>query len=162
MAATGIGSFLYHGPQSAAAGLLHDITFLAMLWFLILMNPASPYGVSRHHAWIALVVATVVGLVILVATPTSTNLLTVISIAALIASGVLMHRIGNINGRWYAAAVLLIAASLVVNLLGRSGAATCDPQSLIQFHALWHILSATALGAYFVATTAPRNQEPSP
>lgn len=162
MTVTGIGSFLYHGPQPAPAGFVHDISFLAMLWFLILMNPASPYGVSRRAAWFALGVATVAASVILIAAPSSTNVLTGISIVALLASGVLMHRIGGINGRWYAVAVLLFAGSLVVNLLGRSGAATCDPESIIQFHALWHILSAAALGAYFVATIVPRNQEPSP
>ena len=162
MTVTGIGSFLYHGPQPAAAGFVHDITFLAMLWFLVLMYPASPYGVPRRTAWLALGVVTITGSVILIATPSSTNLLTGISIAALIASDVLMHRIGGINGRWYAAAVLLFAGSVAVNLLGRSGAATCDPQSPVQFHALWHVLSAAALGAYFVATTFPRNQEPNP
>ena len=162
MTVTGIGSYLYHGPQPAAAGFVHDITFLAMLWFLILMNPASPYGIQRRTAWSALGVVTTTGSVILIAIPSSTNVLTGISIAALIASDVLMHRIGGINGRWYAAAVLLFAGSLVVNLLGRSAAATCDPESVIQFHALWHILAASALGAYFVATIVPRNQEQSP
>ena len=162
MTVTGVGSFLYHGPQPAAAGFVHDISFLAMLWFLIIMNPASPYGVSRQAAWFALGGATVAASVIVIAGPSSANVLTGISIVALLASDVLMHRIGGINGRWYAAAVLLFASSLVVNLLGRSGAATCDPESVIQFHALWHMLSAAALGDYFVATIVPRNQEPSP
>ena len=162
MVATGIGSFLYHGPQPAAAGFAHDITFLAMLWFLILMNPASAYGVSRRHAWIALASVTAAASGVLIASPGSTNVLTAISIVALVTSDLLLHRIGGINGRWYAAALLLFGASLVFNLLGRSGTATCDPDTLIQFHALWHVLSAAALGAYYVATTVPRDQEPSP
>ena len=162
MVATGLGSYLYHGPQPAAAGFAHDVTFLAMLWWLILMNPTLPYGHTRRSAWIALVSITIAASALLIALPHSTNLLTGISIVALIASDVLIRRIGGINGRWYTAALLLLAASLVVNLLGRSGSATCDPDSLIQFHALWHALSAAALGAYYVATTVPRNQEPSP
>ena len=32
---------------------------------------------------------------------------------------------------------------------------------VIQFHGLWHVLSALAFGAYFIATVRPRNQEPS-
>lgn len=162
MMATGVGSFLYHGPQHATAGFVHDVTFLAMLWFLILMNPALPYGFTRRYAWIALVSITIAASAVLIASPHSTNLLTGISVVALIASDVLVRRIGGINGRWYAAALLLLAASLVFNLIGRSGSATCDPDSLIQFHPLWHALSAAALGAYYVATTVPRNQEPSP
>jgi len=162
MMATGVGSFLYHGPQHATAGFVHDVTFLAMLWFLILMNPALPYGFTRRYAWIALVSITIAASAVLIASPHSTNLLTGISVVALIASDVLVRRIGGINGRWYAAALLLLAASLLFNLIGRSGSAACDPDSLIQFHPLWHALSAAALGAYYVATTVPRNQEPSP
>jgi hypothetical protein len=162
MVATGIGSFLYHGPQAAAAGFAHDITFLAMLWFLSLMNPASAYGVPRPHAWIALASVTAAASAVLIASPDSTNVLTGISIVALITSDLLLRRIGGINGRWYAAALILFGASLVFNLLGRSSTATCDPDTLIQFHALWHVLSAAAFGAYYVATTVPRDQEPSP
>ena len=162
MVATGVGSFLYHGPQPVAAGFAHDITFLAMLWFLILMNPASPYGVPRRYAWIALGFVTAAAAIVLSVSPSSTNFLTGISVVALAASDLLLHRIGGINGRWYAAALLLFAASLVFNILGRSGTATCDPDSLIQFHALWHVFSALSLGAYFVATTVPRDQEPIP
>ena len=58
-----------------------------------------------------------------------------------------------------ATALLLLAASLAFDLLGRSSAGTCDPDSLLQFHALWHALAAAAFGAYYVATTVPRNQE---
>lgn len=160
MIATGLGSFLYHGPQNAGAGFVHDITFLAMLWFLIIMNPATPYGVERRYAWISVVLVTAAAAVVLVASPDATNVLTGISVAGLIASDFLVRRIGGVNGRWYAAALLLLAASLVFDLLGRSGVATCNPDSLLQFHALWHALAAAAFGAYYVATTVPRNQEP--
>ena len=162
MIATGLGSFLYHGPQSAGAGFAHDISFLTMLWFLIIMNPALPYGVERRYAWAALMMVAVAASAVLLAWPGSTNLLTGISVAGLITSDVLVQRIGGVNGRWYAAALLLLAASLVFNLLGRSGAAACDPESILQFHAMWHALAAVALGAYYVATTVPRNQESRP
>lgn len=159
MAATGIGSFLYHGPQSGGAGFVHDITFLAMLWFLILVDPASAYGVPLRLAWAALGMIVLAGSIVLIAVPASTNVLTGISVFALIGTDVLMHRIGGIDGAWYGAAVLLFAGSLVFNLLGRSGTASCDPDSLFQLHALWHVSSAAAIGAYFVAMTVPRNQE---
>jgi hypothetical protein len=162
MISTGLGSFLYHGPQSASAGFAHDISFVAMLWFLIIMNPALPYGVERRYAWAVLVAITVAASAVLMVWPASTNLLPGISVAGLITSDVLVQRIGGVNGRWYAAALLLLAASLVFNLLGRSGAAACDPESNLQFHALWHALAAVALGAYYVATTVPRNQESRP
>ena len=161
MAATGIGSFLYHGPQSAGAGFVHDVTFLSTLWFVALMDPASSYGIRKRSTWLAfgIVVATISA--VLIAAPTSTNLLTGIAVFAFIVADLSMHRIGGIDGRWYSVALFLIAASLLFNVLGRSTAATCDPESLVQFHALWHVFSASALGAYFVSMTVPRNQEPT-
>ncbi len=162
MGATGVGSFLYHVPQGGAAGFAHDITFLATLWFLAVMDPASPYGVARRTAWLTWGAGTAAMSAILLIAPDATNALTAIAVVALIGSDFLMHRVGGINGRWYAAALLLFAASLAFNLAGRTGAPTCDPDSLLQFHSAWHALSAAGLGAYFVAMTVPRNQEPNP
>ncbi|MEA3501414.1 MAG: hypothetical protein U9R47_01460 [Actinomycetota bacterium] len=159
---TGIGSFLYHGPQPAIAEFAHDITFLAALWFLVILNPALPYGLRRTWAWAAFAAVSATIVIVLVLFPASTNVLTGISVVALIVSDLLMHRIGGINGRWYAAALTLFAAALLFNALGRTGASTCAPDDVIQFHGLWHVLSAVAFGAYFVAMVRPRNQEPLP
>lgn len=158
--ATGIGSFLYHGPQPDIAGFIHDVMFLATLWFLIIMNPALPYGLLRSRAWGAVAAAFATLAIILVLFPTSTNLLTAISVVALVISDLLVHKVGGIDGRWYVTALALFAGALLLNALGRSGASTCVPEDMLQFHGLWHVLSALAFGAYFVATTRPRNQEP--
>jgi hypothetical protein len=162
MSATGIGSFLYHGPQGDAAGFVHDITFLATLWFLIVMDPASAYGLQRRTAWLAWGAAAVVMSAVLLAAPGATNILTGVAVVALIGSDLLMHRVGDINGRWYAVALLLLGASLAANLLGRTGAPTCRPDAVLQFHGVWHVLSAAGLGAYFVAMTDARSKEPIP
>ena len=157
---TGIGSFLYHGPQPAIAGFTHDVTFLATLWFLIIMNPALPYGLPRSRAWGSLAASVATVAIILLAFPESTNLLTAVSAVAFVGSGLLVHKVGGIDGRSYATALALFAVALLLNALGRSGASTCVPEGVFQFHGLWHVLSALAFGAYFVATTRPRNQEP--
>ncbi len=157
---TGIGSFLYHGPQPEIAGFAHDITFLTALWFLIIVNPARAYGLRRSWAWVALAGASMTAAITLILFPTSTNILTTVSVVALVVSDLLMHRIGGIDGRWYAAALALFAGALLFNALGRSGASTCAPDDVLQFHGLWHVLSALAFGAYFVAMTRPRNEEP--
>lgn len=162
LGATGVGSVLYHGPQSAGSSFVHDLTFLTTLWFLIIINSAWHYGRRRPSAWVALGAAAIVNAIVLLASPTTTNVVVGFSILLLVASDILMHRIGGVDGRWYAAALLLLALSLVSNLLGRSDVFACDPSSLMQLHGLWHVLSAAALGAYFIAMTAPRNREPNP
>jgi hypothetical protein len=159
---TGVGSFLYHGPQPAVAAFAHDITFLVMLWFLLIMNPAGPYGLRRLWAWAGVAAVSAVMAVVLVLCPASTNTLAAVSIAALVVSDLLMHRVGGIDGRWYATALAVFAGALLFDALGRSGASTCTPDHVVQFHGLWHVLSAMAFGAYFIATVRPRNQEPLP
>ena len=44
-----------------------------------------------------------------------------------------------------AAAVVALALAAVVNVLSRTGAPLCRPDSLLQGHAVWHVL--TAVGA---------------
>lgn len=53
-----------------------------------------------------------------------------------------------------AAAMAAIAAGVVVNLLTRTGAPLCRPDSLLQGHALWHVLTAVGIGAW-LARWAP-------
>lgn len=45
---------------------------------------------------------------------------------------------------------ILFAAGLAVYRLSRTGGPLCDPDSLLQGHAAWHVLSAAAAGWYGV------------
>jgi hypothetical protein len=156
LALTGIGSFLYHGPQSAGAGFAHDITFLAALWFLVAIDLGAALDRSVRFTWALFAAAIVVDGALLLAFPTVTNYLTGVAVVVLIVSDVLVRRPGGTDGRILGIALGLFAASLVANVLGKTGGPACSPGSLIQYHALWHTLSAMALGAYYLSTVGPR------
>ncbi len=47
---------------------------------------------------------------------------------------------------WRSAAPWM-APALVVYVAGRAGSPFCRPSDLLQFHAIWHVLSAVALGS---------------
>jgi hypothetical protein len=47
-----------------------------------------------------------------------------------------------------AAALVVGAAAIAVNLLTRTGAPLCQPDSVLQGHAAWHILTATAIALW--------------
>ena len=49
--------------------------------------------------------------------------------------------------RYLAIGGLLLCAT-VLNVLGRTGGPLCDPDSPLQLHGLWHVATATALGAW--------------
>lgn len=53
-----------------------------------------------------------------------------------------------------AVALVALAAGVVVNLVTRTGAPLCRPESLAQGHACWHVLTAVA-AASWLATAGP-------
>jgi hypothetical protein len=68
-----------------------------------------------------------------------------------------------------ALALVALAAAGILNLLGRTGAPLCRPDSLAQPHAAWHVLTAVAAAVWLTRwprradrTTRPRETCPEP
>ena len=53
-----------------------------------------------------------------------------------------------------AASVAALAAGAAANLLGRTGAPLCRPESLVQGHAAWHVLTALGLALWLARAPA--------
>lgn len=104
LAAVGIGSFAYHGPQPTWAGWVHDGSIAAAIGL---------------------------GAAVLAATP-----------------AVWRWQSSSARALW-----LTAAAALVAYVAGRTGTPTCRPDSVLQPHAAWHLLGATA--AALLAWPAP-------
>ena len=156
MAATGIGSFVFHGFDSAVAQFLHDITFLVTIWLLAVINVSEVRGWSRRVGWGVVGMGIVLFSVFLIIVPQATNILTFLVTLALVLADVTLRRSGASRSWWYWAALVSIVIAVLAFILGRSAGPLCDPDSLIQGHALWHLLSASAITAYFVATSEAR------
>jgi hypothetical protein len=54
-----------------------------------------------------------------------------------------------------AVAVVALAIAGAANLLGRTGAPLCQPDSLAQGHAAWHVLTAVAAAGWLAAWREP-------
>jgi hypothetical protein len=52
--------------------------------------------------------------------------------------------------RWLIAAAILFLVAFAIWIPSRTGGPLCDPQSLLQGHAIWHLLDALALGCLYV------------
>jgi hypothetical protein len=154
--ATGLGSFLYHGPRPATARFLHDLTLLGALWYLVVANLTGALGTpGGTRALLAAGGIATIAAVLLIDTD-STILLTAALAVCLLASDVVMWRHAPPRPVWYAVAIGAFAVAVGLLLAGRTGSPLCDPDGLRQGHAGWHVLSAAALGAYFIATTPAR------
>jgi phosphoglycerol transferase MdoB-like AlkP superfamily enzyme len=153
---TGVGSFLFHGPQNPGSHFLHDITFLATVWFLAVMNLNDTYGWWEGNGWVAWLGGTGVLGILLIVFPASTNLLTAGIIVALVITDIAIQRKGGIIGGWYVAALVALVIAVGLMIAGRTGSPLCDPDSGLQAHGGWHLFVAVALGSYFMAMSNVR------
>jgi hypothetical protein len=61
-----------------------------------------------------------------------------------------------------AAAVVALAVGAAVNVLSRTGAPLCRPDSLAQGHAVWHVLTAVGAGLWLARWPPAGGAAPSP
>ena len=157
MGFAGIGSFLFHGPQTTGSHFLHDITFLATIWFLVVMNGNGAYGWWRGRGWAAWGVGTVAMALILAVFPNATNYATAALVVALVVTDVAIQRRGGIRGAWYAVAVGALVVAVGLMVAGNTSSPLCDPDSPLQAHGGWHVFVAIAIGSYFMAMSEVRS-----
>lgn len=152
MVATGVGSFLFHGPQPGTARFLHDITFLAAILVLVVADAATARRWSDRTSTLVFGSTLVGASVVLIAVPDATNVLTGLAVVSVVGSDVLLFGRAPRRSPSYVAALVLLAVAVLVLILGRTGAPLCEPSAPYQLHGLWHLLSAGSLAAYAVAT----------
>jgi hypothetical protein len=133
LAATGVGSFLFHGPLAPGGEWLHDVT---LAWLVLVVG-------SRSRGWeMRFGVAGLAAIgAIFFAAPGIADLLTaglVIVTLLLLASE--SRRLDTLGP------IALLAISAVIGRLGSTGSPWCDPDSVLQTHALWHVGAAVAVG----------------
>ncbi|HEY4584095.1 MAG TPA: hypothetical protein VI980_06335 [Acidimicrobiia bacterium] len=137
--ATGIGSFLFHGPMPTGGEWAHDLT---LAWLLLVVAADG----TRWERWSRIPSLVALGLLFAlvpgVADPVA------LALAVLAVGSVL--RADRSSATWAAVALLIAGA-----IFGRLGATTwpfCDPDSMLQLHGLWHLAAATAVTIWAIST----------
>ena len=151
--AAGAGSFGFHGPAWPGAHWLHDLGTAAPLLFIAASDLARLRGRDPDSA-VALFGAAAAGAgALLAALPDAAVPLQAASALLAGAAELAVRRLrpralGQAAYRW---ALVGLAVGAAADLLGRTGGPLCDPDSLLQGHALWHVLSAAALTGWALA-----------
>jgi hypothetical protein len=146
LVAVGLGSVAYHGPGGVVGRWLHDASLLGMAGVVAATDLAEARGTSPRTGVLAATWAAAAAL----AHPRTT------SVAQAVAGGAAVvfeaHRHASLRGSGVAAdraraptAAVLGTVGVVLHVEGRTGQPWCQPDSLLQPHAAWHALSATAL-----------------
>lgn len=150
LALVGLGSFAFHGPGGSVAGWAHDVS-LSILFLLVL---AVEIGAHRHWTtgrvavfWIA-PAALFAGVAAFA--PESLDVLNAVLVVPAIGA-VIFRLLRNrhwANERSAVAGLGLLLLGAAVMLLSRTGGPLCVPDSLVQGHAVWHVLAAAGVGLY--------------
>lgn len=162
------GGLAFHGVQMRGARWVHDVAILAVLGFVVafgaarLLGRSTPWtmavfgaGLATLGVVIAAWPATVQGISgVLAVTAGVTEVVEYRhEIPALRREGLTARRLARLS----VLAVLGLAAAAF--LVGRTDAWLCNPESTFQWHAIWHVLSAAAMGLYAYGAIEPH---PSP
>lgn len=142
VAAVGVGSLVQHWPHPPWQAYAHDLPLVALLGYLAVDVAADLTG-RRLPAvwWLAVTVAFVPVIAAGPAASTAGQ-----AVLAVIAIGLNLLRARArpaLRGALLPALVILAAGALAGSLTDRTG--LCRPDSLLQGHAVWHVLAATAL-----------------
>lgn len=158
--ATGLGSVDYHGLVLVPQPLVHDAGLALALLAAWGVDLTRLTGNSRRASEVVAVVG-VAGAVLLIVWPAGGPVLAAVIGVGLVLSELLIYRRGLRGVHWSQyGAIATLVAGFVVFALSRSGGPLCDPESWIQGHGAWHILSAAALGLWAIGAL-PGSVDPS-
>ncbi len=147
LGAVGAGSVLYHGPCPPGAQQAHDASLAAALGLVVLHNTAAISGRHSLARGAAQTAAAIAAAVPVLPRGRFTNQVAAVLGIAAVTTEALSVRSHHPRGPAAAAAGTLALGALI-NVLSRTGGPLCRPKSLIQGHAVWHVLSAVSLAAW--------------
>ena len=163
----GLGSFAFHGSLRAWGGYLDVQSMHAFIAFLL------AYDLARIHGWrwgtfiglfSALLAAFSMVIGLIPPEHGRTLFAVFVAVTVLVEAAVSYPALrpwapGLIDPRrmpWFWAGLGTFAVAFAIWNVSRTGGAWCSPDSLLQGHALWHLLSAVSVGCFYLYFRAER------
>lgn len=166
----GLGSFAFHGSLRAWGGYVDVQSMHAFLAFVLAYDLTRIHGWSwgAFLAWFTGLLAGFSALIGLFPPEHGRILFAVVVAVTIVVEGAVSHPVLRpwaprpIQPRrmpWFWAGLASFAVAFVIWNLSRTGGVWCDPNSLLQGHALWHMLSAVSVGCFYLYF---RSEAPAP
>ena len=158
----GIGSAAFHGPMPAWGRFAHDLSIAAVLAFVIGYDVALARGASANAGVAMFVGITGACAVVLAVAPDAGNALDAVLVAGAVVAEIGASRSAagraTADGRLWIVIAGVVTIGALLNAVGRTDAPLCEPDSPVQLHAVWHVLTAFVLWLYGTAALGPREQ----
>lgn len=144
LTSTGIGSALFHGPGGTWAWIAHDVTITA-----IPLAAALGFEAERRQrpAVVLFLAAMAAAVLARWASVEAQTISVALAFVGLLFAAYRRRSLGLFNVPWLVASAGLLVAARVIFSLSRTGSVLCQPDSLLQGHAAWHVLIALAVVA---------------
>lgn len=162
VASNAIGGVLYHGALTTATRAVHDAAIIAVLTFIAVFDVARLTGRGWTWEWRAYAASlgSFVALIVLLpgADYAAFGVLGCVIAGAELAEyarerptlrAITTRRVARL------AAALALGLAATAFFVGRSGALLCRPESVMQWHAVWHALAALAMALYAYSAIEP-------
>ena len=141
LVAEGIGSLLYHGAAGDVSQFLHDVPLIGALSFVAGWHAGRLVGASDRGSLIGMAIGLAVSSVLFVVARDATNVMAAVAVAVVVVTSLLARQRG-LRAVWSTPLLVLGAIAGATWVLGRPDSALCEPGSVLQPHALWHVLTA--------------------
>ncbi|MEM8746764.1 MAG: hypothetical protein AAGF91_08685 [Actinomycetota bacterium] len=138
LALIGIGSVLFHGPQPDGTRWIHDVPIVACLLSMVAIDAAQIGVVTIRQATAFWLAGTVTTAVVAAVAADVALVVGAVTVAALVVAEVLVRR----PRRTWVPLLTVGVVAAVLNGSGRTDAPLCDPESVVQWHGVWHVLTA--------------------
>jgi hypothetical protein len=148
IAAGGVGSVLYHGDPGDTAQLVHDGSLIASAGFVAGWHVGRlMHGQAGAVALIGLSTGLAAGVVGASTSAMVTNAFVAIAVVVIVVAEAAARRRG-LSPLLDGVVLGLAGVGVIAWLLGRPDSPLCYPESWVQPHALWHVLSALIVLAW--------------
>ena len=141
LVAEGVGSLLYHGAAGDVSQFLHDVPLIGALSFVAGWHAGRLVGASDRGSLVGMTAGLAVSSVLFVVARDATNIMAAVAVAVIVVTSLLARRRG-LRAVWTPPLLVLGAIAGATWVLGRPDSVVCEPGSVFQPHALWHVLTA--------------------
>ena len=141
LVAEGVGSLLYHGAAGDVSQFLHDVPLIGALSFVAGWHAGRLVGASDRGSLVGMAAGLAVSSVLFVVARDATTVMAAVAVAVVVVTSLLARRRG-LRAVWSTPLLVLGAVAGVTWVLGRPDSVVCEPGSVLQPHALWHVLTA--------------------
>lgn len=138
----GVGSFIQHGPHPDWQAYAHDLPIVAVLAFVATDVVSDLTGRELSPAWWLVPVVAMAPVV--AAGATASTIVQAVMAGAAVGLNLARVRLRpSLRGTLILSMLTLAAGAVIGTLTDRTG--LCRPDSVLQGHAIWHVLAAAAL-----------------